>query len=568
MEFETKKQLGLIQNKEMKINTIYGLRIDNFRKFNNQILKLGRNMTVIFGRNGTLKSTLMGLIAQPFRTKETNIFGEPMQTKFSEVFRMSPEFDNKTYQYHLRMNIDQDLKIEEPVPLYPEKNPETGKIARFRLVPSGRANGDGYFDLPSVYTKLDRIYPLIDSTLHEQPNKNPNLSEAEQKNIASFFESVLLRDDFQKNNLFESDHDSRQNYAYEPSDSYYDKSTISSGEDNLAKFINTMISFQRIFEKNHTPNNNNDVQPLTGVWNIDEFEASLHPIAQVNLFKYLLRWSRKYKVQIIINTHSLFLIQKVLTYQKEIANQNLVINEITSRFQKKDNLQIVENPTYDAAYTELTLSKYTDPNIIDKVSIKLFCEDAVAENYLKKILPNKAKTYISWQPDTDPDQAGTSYVLLNRLCTNYPNILRNENAIVILDADQASSIQKDVKTGKPKGYPKHYFIPSLYGFPIEKELVYWILSLNGNDEFFIKNDKSQEEFKREFKEFNIPLSITDARTMKIDSFKRWYQSDKRKNNTYLTKYIHVNSDLFCNFKQTIISDITELMSANGVKIDV
>lgn len=61
-----------------------------------------------------------------------------------------------------------------------------------------------------------------------------------------------------------------------------------------------MISFQRIY-------NSFDKKPnLTGIWAIDEFEVSLHPIAQVNFMNYLLEWSEKYRVQIVLNTHSLY----------------------------------------------------------------------------------------------------------------------------------------------------------------------------------------------------------------------------------------------------------------------
>ncbi|MGH2183095.1 hypothetical protein ACQ10C_16060, partial [Enterococcus faecalis] len=78
--------------------------------------------------------------------------------------------------------------------------------------------------------------------------------------------------------------------------SYYDVNSISSGEDNLSTFADVLVSFMRIF----SANKKNKYNGLTGILAIDEFEASLHPIAQKNLFNFLFDWSRKYKVKIIL----------------------------------------------------------------------------------------------------------------------------------------------------------------------------------------------------------------------------------------------------------------------------
>lgn len=166
VDFFNKKHYGLVNNKDMIINDIYGIDIENFRLFKNQKFNMGKEMTVVSGRNGTMKSTLMGLIAQPYRTEHEDLYGKRMQTKFSDVFKLSSQKDKNDYIYHINLNINNDLKLREPIPLYFQPgNPEakTSKKDRHRLVPSGRQQGDGYFTLPSVYINLKRLYPLIDS---------------------------------------------------------------------------------------------------------------------------------------------------------------------------------------------------------------------------------------------------------------------------------------------------------------------------------------------------------------------------------------------------------------------
>ncbi|OUZ16520.1 hypothetical protein A5868_001441, partial [Enterococcus sp. 12F9_DIV0723] len=79
--FKRKHEYGLNENKGMIINDIYGIDIDSFRLFHNQKFELGEQITVVSGRNGTMKSTLMGLVSQPYRTSHRDINDKLMQTK-------------------------------------------------------------------------------------------------------------------------------------------------------------------------------------------------------------------------------------------------------------------------------------------------------------------------------------------------------------------------------------------------------------------------------------------------------------------------------------------------------
>ncbi|KRL40748.1 AAA family ATPase [Liquorilactobacillus nagelii] len=554
-EFKPKNKLGLSDNKKMIIKRIYGIDIQYFRKFKNQRINLGKNVTVIFGRNGTLKSTVMGLIAQPFRTKKEDIFKKKMQTKFSDVFKLSTKTDKNTYSYDIRMTINNNLHLKEPIPLYPEKKPGTDEISRFRLVPSGRAQGDGYFNLPSVFTKLDRLYPLV-NTMLANTTQEDIYTKQEIKFIGDFYKSVLLRPDFSSIDSFDATSKSFIKHTLGPSNSYYDINTISSGEDNMSSFVNTMISFQRIARKDQ----------LTGIWSIDEIESSLHPVAQVNLFDYLINWSNKYNVQIVFNTHSLYLIQHAISQKKFIEKGYLKINEITSEYMKDDELGVIENPNYSEAYSELTLSPHTKDDISTQTNVNIFCEDKVAKKFLSALLHNrKIMRHVKWQFDVNPEErTGTSYVLLHKLCINYPSILEKVNGIVIADADAADA-DKKIKSS----FIRHYTIPSIKGYPLEKELVYWILSLSGDDTFFKDIRKSKNVFKNDFNSFNLPIDIKGVNndTSGIGKYKAWYENNLQESNKIRTRYIRKNKNIFENFIKTIYKDISELMKKNGIIID-
>ncbi|AUX12808.1 hypothetical protein C0213_04055 [Latilactobacillus sakei] len=543
----------------MQIKDIYGLQINEFRKFINQDFELGNNLTVVFGRNGTLKSSLMGLIAQPFRTDARDIFNKKMETKLSDVFKFSLDKDNTNYLYHIKMNINDDLNLNEPIPLYPEKDPTTGKVTRFRLVPSGRASGDGYFNLPSIYSKLDRLYPLVDFKKEPQKNDSIEYTQKEIDQIAAFFESILLRTDFSSSQNYNAQEGRVAKHPIAPTNSYYDINSISSGEDNLSSFINTMLSFQRLFEVNKE----NKLTQLTGIWSIDEFEASLHPIAQNNLLKYLLNWSKEYKVKIILNTHSLSLIQ----YSYELLDKyknSIALNLISSAFASEGKLNILKNPPYKDAYRELTLSDVTNDELAQSSKITIFCEDKVAKNYLKIILSErKYQKYITWEFEVSPSNSGSSYVLLDKLCSNYPNVLNKIDAIVISDADRRNKISSH------NSFKRHYAVPSLFEFPIEKEVVYWILSLDSDHEFFKRFDRTKEMFKQDFHNFNLPLDPEQSKKENTPTkyFKNWYNNDVQTNKKYIRMYVKQNNNLFDPFKKTIYSDIKEIMKNNGFTIN-
>lgn len=56
------------------------IRISNFRGFNNFELEFGKKITAICGRNGTSKTTLLGMIAQVFD------FNKTYKTLFKQIF--------------------------------------------------------------------------------------------------------------------------------------------------------------------------------------------------------------------------------------------------------------------------------------------------------------------------------------------------------------------------------------------------------------------------------------------------------------------------------------------------
>ena len=108
------------------------LNIKSFRRFRNITILFGDQITIIAGQNGTSKSTLLGMLAQPFsfgilRGKTAkkpddstytdnyhgiklhefvDLSGKPFMYDCDDVFRLSKEFDfGKKYQYEIKLSM-------------------------------------------------------------------------------------------------------------------------------------------------------------------------------------------------------------------------------------------------------------------------------------------------------------------------------------------------------------------------------------------------------------------------------------------------------------------------------
>lgn len=551
--YSSKKELGIQANKAIKIKSIDGIFIKNFRKIQNQELKMGKQITIVSGRNGSMKSTLMGLIVHPFQTDEKNVFDQKMSTEFSEVFKLSLEKDDKNYLYNIKMKIKEDddvHKLEEPVKVYKRSD-------RFRLVPSGSGPGDGFFTLPTVYINLKRLFPLVEFSEKDVNSKIVSYNENEKKKISQFYESIFGKTSFKNFDTYEAKMGKINKNPIGPggTDAEYDINSISSGEDNLSSFIQTLLSFERVKEKQTDPD------LLTGLLAIDEFESSLHPIAQLNLFEYLLDWSRKNNVQIILNTHSLFLIESVLKKYKDIIDKEIIaLNFITNRYSR--DLQIYQNTDYKFVKEELTLTSELEHEKLP-FKIKILCEDEIAIKYVKSIIGTKVSQICEFISNlSNSSNPGTGWKSLKFLAKNGASLLKDSKSIIVFDADVKDTDLKDIKT-----FENFIILPSLTDLklPFEKEIVNYILSLDESAEFFIKfQPKSQ--FIQQFSRYKIPIDLANISNENVKSYKNWIDSESVRNiNKYRNFMIKdkKNRDRITKFKGDLLSIIDRVLQENG-----
>lgn len=535
----TAKELGYSSNKDVKFKYIRGINIRNFRTLKDRTIELGENVTLISGKNGTMKSCILGLIAHPFSSpnQATDSFGINLKTDMRDVFFLSLKKDNRQYKYSLIAETSKDEIFEEPIRVYLREKENRHRVT----VGKDNKAGLGNFLLNTSYINLKRLYPIVETNaVCEKKEADTNL----QNFIAFGYSRVLQKEAFlHPLKVMEKNKKS----TFSPSeDAEYDYKSVSSGEDNIGHILNKMYAFV----KNKTDGSN-----LQGVMCIDEIEASLHPVAQINLLDFIMDWSKNNNVQVVITTHSLYLIQQALLIQKKTKNKNsLVINMISTAFVGKNNYQILKNPTYETAYKELTLKDKED--LSNAYKINILCEDEVAVLYLKRILKvQKITKRLNFIHDMDSDSKGTSCVVYKKLIKNGEKLL--ENSIVVMDPE----VNVDDLKGKKASYIK---LPSRYNMPIEKELVKYIHDLSGDDKFFSTFDKEQISFMNEFSKYKISdFSIEALKAKKTSSFKKWADSNKNFNK-YLNYYAKNNEDITSPFVEDLLDIINKKLDEKSL----
>lgn len=544
-----KAELGLSNNKDIAIQSILGIRVKCFRSLKEQSLILGEHVTVLSGRNGTMKTSLMGLLAHPFSSEAKDAFGADLKTPLHQVFRLSPEFDAEDYFYDMRLRTGDGEILAEPVSFYyVEKNTN-----RHRVVVSGAEKGDGNFLYNTSFLNLKRLFPLVDTKAAPTIDHGIRLTTSEAADLKDFYETIFPSSDYE---AFVPVHEKKvkSTFALSGAKARYDWRSISSGEDNLGAIFNRLVGFQRAFTTGQKTGN--------GILCIDEFESSLHPVAQLRLLDYLYRWSAKYKVQVVVSTHSLHLIQDLyLRHAANLGAGRIVINFVSKSRAREGNFPILQNPDYELAYKELTLSSPAKAAAARKV--RVFCEDEHAIYFAKRLIKSQeVLSAVEFHSSLDPTggKVGTSWPMLRTLCVQYPLLL--EGSLALFDADVGAN-----ELAKIKDTDLYLVLPDPDSLAIERRMIVFIIGRDNGDAFFSKFGREREAFLLDFKSAHIKsLSVADVSDpvkTPIDRCKAWADSDKAAFKSYVTYYCG-QSSLRDSFKAAFVEKINKINRQHGL----
>lgn len=360
----------------MKITKVY---IEKFRGFHNQEFEAGNLITAIAGQNGTQKSTLLGLLTQPFTISIDNpmkgekpLCGGSYRSAFSDKFRLSPTFD-KPKQHDWTLFFDDGSSIEM------ESIKRTGDDnIRFYTKGSHKA-GEGYIQFPTVFLSLKRLVPLAEEDSKKIKTNNSYLTDEEADEISKLHNRILLTDAHVTGTTVYS---STNKVSVGIDTDLYDWNQNSMGEDNLSKILLALISFQRLKEKYQCDYHG-------GILAIDELDATMFPASQVKLLKALRRYASKLSLQIFFTTHSLSMIKALDDLRQETENREETAGQIKIVYlQHSDNNILIKR---DVDYKGIHLNLNVAINNLHKHrnKITVYREDKETEIFAKAILKTK-----------------------------------------------------------------------------------------------------------------------------------------------------------------------------------
>ena len=519
---------------------IKDIQIEQFRAFEQASFSLGKRITAISGRNATQKTTVLGMIGQPFTISSRNpiygcktIDGFNFRSQFKEKFKISPSHDI-IGQHRWTLNLHNGIHTQNYyiVESIARKQGQREATLRFWNAES-RASGAGYIQLPVYFLSLSRLFPIGESG--KTKSMPPELTAEELDYCVTNYRTILSIQQTPGDVSIGIEKGTASRMFSGVSDGVHDIFTNSAGEGNITKIILAVLSFKRL--KEQYPRDYKG-----GLLLIDELDATLYGFSQKALVDYLWTAANEFKIQIVL--------KQVNKYQRKERQQKGIELPLSAY----DSAIVYLEPQYDAEgkrmITSKNISTTNDLNsILNDINlavpssgskINVYCEDnraiAFVEHVLFTALGINLDLYMN-------------FVEINLGWTNYIQLYEKSvpefcNNLIILDGDVLSKREYRSKEHIISDAGNFLFLP----LTIEKSL--------------FETLKNHEQFNR-FKE-------SSARSTPLNydiCFNEWPLEVERYNtNDFKKWFAHIETivgnqdllyDFWCNENQPAVNSFVE-----------
>ena len=401
------------------------LYIEKFRKFTNKEIKLGKKNNVFSGQNGVGKSNLLSLIATTFGTKDRRATGGNFFPEFSDYFIINENENFKEYKSYLKVLIDDTDKFEERRHGYKDSRNENRGI---RVLPrpsshfgNGSTTGQSKIPVPTIFLSLSRLFPVGETTLSKKGIRSDNRHfNAEIFEKYKEWYNIILPDSISNiagdNKLIHKNVVKNSNLHIELANATPETQSV--GQDNIGCIISALIDFYIL---KYTLRD----KYSGGILCIDEVDASLHPDAQLKLFKLLRKLSDELSLQIFLSTHSLTINKEILRLQDKSINDYKMIYILDSMRPRISTI---------SSYEELKADLFNKSNYY-RPKVKVYCEDEMTNFILAEILSDNTLELLNL------DLALPSYEIipLHLGCNNLKALPEYDNhfctVAIVLDGD-------------------------------------------------------------------------------------------------------------------------------------
>jgi predicted ATPase len=501
------------------------LKIDTFRRFRDITIPFGDHVTIIAGQNGTSKSTLLGMLAQPFsfgvvrgRTAGKldassytdnyhglklhtfkDLAGKSFMYDCDDVFRLSREFDfGKKYQYKTELSLPVHVATTLPDNSLLTKSrdrKEKGEITGMRFVTGPRAShkpGEGNFPHPVIYLGLNRLWPLAKA--EKCTFSGDALSAEDKKWYVKKYNEILCLDEDGNDAKFMDTTEKRKFIT--PHSSDYDGESCSAGQDNLSQILTAILSFRGLKKRL-------GARYQGGMLLVDELDATLHAYSQARLLELLYQVSHELDLQVIATSHSLYLLKQ--------AYRSAVRNDVEVLYLENKDGRVSSKifPTYENLADYLKVQA-TLPTEKQPPKVSVVFEDENGQAFFNHICGSKLHKYVA-RGNTSSLGAGK----LKNLADMSKQLPMLKTAIFVTDGDMA-----DTWESKPRNL---LVLPG--GARPETVIYYCLFQMGASDPFW--DSIAPDSYTRQF-----AMTSQGGTSLEKGDDKDWVKDWYRKQSQY------------------------------------
>lgn len=442
------------------------LTIKRFRALNDVEIEFGTHVTVICGKNGTSKSSILGIAAQIFSFDTDyvqqislrgykSITGTNFKSLPFDHFRFSKKYDVPGSLEVLVELHDGYTENEATAELGLSSREGVARPVLRKNTTAEKGKESRNFTHPVIFLSLSRLQPI--TTRDYKVRGFKYLIKHKKKFIA--LNNELLN----KSSSFATGTGGSINSAVAHSDKY-DQDSVSAGEDNAGQIILALMSFRKL--KEEYPDYKG------GLLLIDEADAGLFPAAQTQLLDILERECNELNLQVVMTSHSPTLIEHTYELSKEYRQKFKTVY-LTDTF---GSVEARNDFSWSRIYSDLNTTTVSVSNDAALPQVNIYFEDKEGFDFFKNLLlRHPCKKFINTLED------------ISLGCTNYVQLVRkgvtefSRDSLIILDADVKSTI-KDLDSFDsivllPGTLPPDQLIfEFLYNLPANNEV--WNNSIN------------------------------------------------------------------------------------------
>ncbi|MEJ3960254.1 AAA family ATPase [Brachymonas sp. G13] len=439
------------------------LFVEKFRALSNVEIEFGDHITVVCGKNGTSKSSILGIAAQIFSFEKDYIKGSALsfrqitgglfKSQYSEHFRISDKFDRPG---SMTVNIELHDGYTDKDATARLELMKRGKLPRpvvrnNSTVEKG-GNTSRNFTHPVIFLSLKRLYPIADRDY--KVIDFDYLKQHEQEFIG------LTNELLNRQSSVATGTEGTISSAVAHGENY-DQDSVSAGEDNAGQIVLALMSFRKLKEEY--------ADYKGGLLLIDEADAGLFPTAQINLIKILDRECNELNLQVIMTSHSPTLIEYAYEKSQQYRRKYKTIY-LSNTY---GNVQVAQNWSWPQISADIHTRTVSTSAEVRLPSVNVYFEDKEAADFFAALM-NRQPIKKFTQPLTE----------ISLGCSNYLQLIQkgvsefSEKSVVCLDSDTSDKVNG-------KGYKTVVLLPG--SLPPDQLIFEHLYNLPADDDFW-KND--------------------------------------------------------------------------------